>query len=68
MVLGSKTRNAKVIELAAQILHQFTDVKDQYDSIYLIIKDLKKKYSPRGCKLILGVPNSRTTGEIYIRK
>lgn len=67
MVLGSQTRNSKVIELAHQVLKQRGGTNDESDGLGVIINDLKTRYSPNGARIRLGAPNARDAGSITLR-
>lgn len=67
MVLGSQTRNAKVIESAHQVLTQRGETIDESDGIGVIINDLKARYAPYGARIKLGAPNARDAGSISLR-
>jgi DNA-binding response OmpR family regulator len=67
MIKGSETCNAQLITLAGKVLQRYADKMDNFETIQMVINDLKNRYCSQGTQVRLGAHGGRAAGGINLR-
>ena len=67
MVTGSKTKNAKILQLASKVLQRHGHEMKDVDSMIHIINDLQVKYCSQGVQISMESTTSRPAGGVHLR-